>query len=140
MKQSGIVECVFRRPILEQYSHAALQDCTCLESCQNCSIELILNVACNENRTMDVTSDHLDVVARGGYGWREEVDDGEEIARRSENFGHPVGKSASFRISSAHTVLNCSQRLCQTTPLYRQSSFVKSERAKSSEYAVLQRR
>ena len=43
---------------------------------------------------MEVTSNHLDVVARGGYGWREEVDDGEEIARRSENFGHPVGKSA----------------------------------------------
>jgi DNA-directed RNA polymerase II subunit RPB3 len=45
---------------------------------------------------MEVTSNHLDVVARGGYGWREEVDDGEEIARRSETFGHPVGKSASF--------------------------------------------
>ena len=44
---------------------------------------------------MDVTSNHLDVVARGGFGWREEVDDGEEIARRSETFGHPVGKSAS---------------------------------------------
>jgi DNA-directed RNA polymerase II subunit RPB3 len=70
------------------------QDCTCLESCQNCSIELVLNVACNESRTMDITSNHLDVVVRGGFGWREEVDDGEEIARRSENFGHPVGKSA----------------------------------------------
>ena len=44
---------------------------------------------------MDVTSNHLDVVARGGFGWREEVDDGEEIARRSETFGHPVGKSTS---------------------------------------------
>jgi DNA-directed RNA polymerase II subunit RPB3 len=44
---------------------------------------------------MDVTSNHLDVVARGGFGWREEVDDGDEIARRSETFGHPVGKSAS---------------------------------------------
>ena len=43
---------------------------------------------------MEITSNHLDVVARGGYTWREEVDDGEEIARRSENFGHPVGKSA----------------------------------------------
>ncbi|KAI9442536.1 insert subdomain of RNA polymerase alpha subunit [Lactarius indigo] len=69
------------------------RDCTCLDSCQNCSIELSLSVACNENRTMEVTSNHLDVVARGGYGWREEVDDGEEIARRSENFGHPVGKN-----------------------------------------------
>jgi DNA-directed RNA polymerase II subunit RPB3 len=47
---------------------------------------------------MDITSNHLDVVVRGGFGWREEVDDGEEIARRSENFGHPVGKSASPRL------------------------------------------
>ncbi|KAN0130830.1 DNA-directed RNA polymerase, RBP11-like dimerization domain containing protein [Lactarius tabidus] len=69
------------------------RDCTCLESCQNCSIELLLSVACNENRTMEITSNHLDVVARGRYGWREEVDDGEEIARRSETFGHPVGKN-----------------------------------------------
>jgi DNA-directed RNA polymerase II subunit RPB3 len=49
---------------------------------------------------MEITSNHLDVVARGGYGWREEVDDGEEIARRSETFGHPVGKSASFHLDS----------------------------------------
>lgn len=52
---------------------------------------------------MDVTSNHLDVVARGGFGWREEVDDGEEIARRSETFGHPVGKSA-FRSVLSHTL------------------------------------
>ena len=49
-------------------SYTALQDCTCLESCQNCSIELILSMACNENRTVDVTNNHLEVVARGGYG------------------------------------------------------------------------
>ncbi len=51
---------------------------------------------------MEITSNHLDVVARGGFGWREEVDDGEEIARRSENFGHPVGKSASFILNDSH--------------------------------------
>ncbi|KAI0280985.1 hypothetical protein BGY98DRAFT_960338 [Russula aff. rugulosa BPL654] len=82
------------------------RDCTCLESCQNCSIELVLNVACNESRTMDVTSNHLDVVARGGFGWREEVDDGEEIARRSETFGHPVGKND----TSSQPVLICKIR------------------------------
>jgi len=82
------------------------RDCTCLESCQNCSIELVLNVACSENRTMDVTSNHLDVVARGGYGWREEVDDGEEIVRRSETFGHPVGKND----PSAQPILICKIR------------------------------
>jgi len=40
---------------------------------------------------MCIASNHLEIVARGGYDWREEVDDGEDIARRSENFGHPVG-------------------------------------------------
>jgi hypothetical protein len=55
---------------------------------------------------MDVTSNHLDVVARGGFGWREEVDDGEEIARRSETFGHPVGKSAFARFSSFFQTMN----------------------------------
>ena len=124
------------------YSYAALQDCTCLESCQNCSIELVLNVACNENRTMDVTSHHLDVVARGGYGWREEVDDGEEIARRSETFGHPVGKSALyFDLPQAHPALNWSKILCtQMIPLLSQFLYVRFGRAKSLEYVVLLRR
>ena len=68
---------------------------------------------------MEVTSNHLDVVARGGYGWKEEVDDGEEIARRSESFGHPVGKSASFLDSYLHpcTEVCVSRRRRHTTSL-----------------------
>ena len=68
---------------------------------------------------MEVTSNHLDVVARGGYGWKEEVDDGEEIARRSESFGHPVGKSASFLDSHLHpcTEVCVSRRRRHTTSL-----------------------
>jgi len=66
------------------------RDCTCLVSCQYCSIELRLNVACDESRTMDVTSNHLDVVSPG---WSEhEGDAGEELTKRGDQFGHPVGK------------------------------------------------
>ncbi|KAI0051241.1 insert subdomain of RNA polymerase alpha subunit [Auriscalpium vulgare] len=67
------------------------RDCTCLSSCQNCSIELSLNVACNDGRTMDITSDHLEFVRHGN--WKEDAEDGEEIQKRTEDFGFPVGKN-----------------------------------------------
>jgi hypothetical protein len=35
---------------------------TCLGSCQNCSIQLVLNVGSHENRIMDITSNQLDLV------------------------------------------------------------------------------
>lgn len=43
---------------------------------------------------MDITSSHLDVVRpeQGSVGWNEEGDGGEELQKRSETFGHPVGK------------------------------------------------
>ncbi len=46
---------------------------------------------------MDVTSNHLEVVPsdpRGGFGAdpMEQPDNGEELTKRSEHFGHPVGK------------------------------------------------
>ncbi|EGN99713.1 hypothetical protein SERLA73DRAFT_88301 [Serpula lacrymans var. lacrymans S7.3] len=66
------------------------RDCTCLSGCQYCSIELRLDVACHENRTMEVTSNHLDVVDSHTYA--DEGEAGEELTKRGENFGHPVGK------------------------------------------------
>ena len=44
---------------------------------------------------MDVTSNMLEVVptTRPGYGGFDDADGGEELAKRVENFGHPVGKS-----------------------------------------------
>ena len=46
---------------------------------------------------MDVTSNHLEVVPsdpRGGFGAdsMEQPDNGEELTKRIEHFGHPVGK------------------------------------------------
>ncbi|KAI0331046.1 insert subdomain of RNA polymerase alpha subunit [Cubamyces sp. BRFM 1775] len=71
------------------------RDCTCEVRCQYCAIELVLNVACHDGgRTMDVTSNMLEVVptTRPGYGGFDDADGGEELAKRVENFGHPVGK------------------------------------------------
>lgn len=64
------------------------RDCTCARSCQNCSITLLLHVSCSDNRTMDITTNHLDVVAQ----FEDEEPAGEELSKRSKNFGEPVGK------------------------------------------------
>ena len=52
---------------------------------------LELKVACDDDNTMEVTSAHLEVVP-----FPEEEgsqDPGEELSKRGEWFGHPVGKS-----------------------------------------------
>lgn len=68
------------------------RDCTCLAGCSFCSIQLILNVGCHDDTTMEVTSAHLDVIP-----YPEEnidtQDSGEELSKRGEHFGHPVGKN-----------------------------------------------
>ncbi|KAI9066613.1 RBP11-like subunits of RNA polymerase [Trametes sanguinea] len=73
------------------------RDCTCEVRCQYCAIELVLNVACHDaGRTMDITSNMLEVVptTRPGFGGGfDDGDVGEELAKRVENFGHPVGKN-----------------------------------------------
>ncbi|KAG5726060.1 DNA-directed RNA polymerase II subunit RPB3 [Termitomyces sp. T112] len=69
------------------------RDCTCLAGCDSCSLMLHLNVQCNDDSTMDVTSHYLDLVPAGTREtWAEYSEPGEEIAKRSENFGRPVGK------------------------------------------------
>ncbi|KAF9654013.1 DNA-directed RNA polymerase II polypeptide [Thelephora ganbajun] len=66
------------------------RDCTCSVSCRYCAIQLVLRVSCNDNETLHVTSDHLEVVAQTSYDDEGEV--GDELSKRSEEFGHPVGK------------------------------------------------
>ncbi|KAI0769600.1 DNA-directed RNA polymerase [Trametes elegans] len=71
------------------------RDCTCEVRCQYCAIELVLNVACHDGgHTMDVTSNMLEVVptTRPGFGGFDADADGEELTKRVQNFGHPVGK------------------------------------------------
>ncbi|KAF8070125.1 DNA-directed RNA polymerase II, subunit 3 [Lyophyllum atratum] len=70
------------------------RDCTCLAGCDNCSIMLVLNVQCNDHHTMDVTSHHLDLVPPGTPEiWsNEDHDIGDELQKRGEGFGKPVGK------------------------------------------------
>lgn len=70
------------------------QDCTCLSGCKYCAIELRLDVVCNENRTMEVTSHHLEVVEfMVDTASRDNtIQEGDEVAKRGEGFGNPVGK------------------------------------------------
>ncbi|KAF8798708.1 insert subdomain of RNA polymerase alpha subunit [Phlegmacium glaucopus] len=67
------------------------RDCTCLAGCPLCSILLVLHVACNDDTTMDITSDHLEV---NPFPEDENTtsESGEELSKRGEYFGHPVGK------------------------------------------------
>jgi DNA-directed RNA polymerase II subunit RPB3 len=67
-----------------------MQDCICLSGCQYCSIELRLDVSCNDNRTMEVTSNHLEVIPPFS---QDQGSPGDELTKRGEDFGQPVGKS-----------------------------------------------
>ncbi|KAJ7287514.1 DNA-directed RNA polymerase II, subunit 3 [Mycena rebaudengoi] len=70
------------------------RDCTCLASCKYCSIQLNLHVSCNNNETMDITSNHLEVATDTGWDdIGQEGEAGEEPSKRGENFGFPVGKN-----------------------------------------------
>ncbi|KAK7057174.1 serine/threonine protein kinase [Favolaschia claudopus] len=71
------------------------RDCTCMAACQYCSVRLQLDVACHNNTTMDITSDHLEVVSyqMNDFDNIGEGEAGDEPSKRSEYFGHPVGKN-----------------------------------------------
>ncbi|KAF9012332.1 DNA-directed RNA polymerase [Cyathus striatus] len=68
------------------------RDCTCLAGCSFCSILLMLNISCQDDNTMDVTSNHLEVIPFPENA-TDEPDLGEELSKRGEFFGHPVGKN-----------------------------------------------
>lgn len=93
-------------PVLSIFSPFQ-QDCTCDTFCQNCAIELVLNISCNESRTLDVTSNHLEVVVKDPYSYIDPLAD--ELRNRPENFGHPVGKSESPLDSHLRFVFNPSR-------------------------------
>ncbi|KIJ61314.1 hypothetical protein HYDPIDRAFT_116070 [Hydnomerulius pinastri MD-312] len=70
------------------------RDCSCLSGCKYCAIELRLDVVCNDNRTMEVTSNHLEVVEfTQDVSVDQILQEGEEITKRGESFGFPVGKN-----------------------------------------------
>ncbi|KAI0823358.1 DNA-directed RNA polymerase [Trametes gibbosa] len=71
------------------------RDCTCEVRCQYCAVELVLNASCSEGgRTMEITSNMLTVVptTRPGFGFDVDADGSEELAKRVETFGHPIGQ------------------------------------------------
>jgi DNA-directed RNA polymerase II subunit RPB3 len=65
-----------------------------MDYCQLCSIILTLNVACHESRTMDITSDHLEVSQN--FGGDDGANYGVEPPQRVAQFGWPVGKGGSI--------------------------------------------
>lgn len=53
-------------------------------------MSLFLHVLCSDDNTMDVTSNHLEVVPFPTVDQLSEP--GEEMTKRVDTFGHPVGK------------------------------------------------
>lgn len=108
------------------------QDCTCEVRCQFCAIELRLDVACHEaNKTMFVTSDMLEVVPTtrpGTFSSFDPEETGEELTKRGENFGHPIGKGTCALLWSLLYAPIPATKTTRTSP---QSSFAKSVWARS---------
>ncbi|KAG9103761.1 45 kDa subunit of RNA polymerase II [Ceratobasidium sp. 370] len=69
------------------------RDCTCISRCKYCSVELFLHVV-STSQPIDITSNNLDVVppSTGQFGDESEGEAGEELSKRPDNFGQPVGK------------------------------------------------
>ncbi|KAJ8696866.1 RNA polymerase II subunit 3 [Pleurotus ostreatus] len=89
------------------------RDCTCPAGCPICSIWLQLSVTCTDDRTIDVTSDNLEVVP-GPFGMSMSMDDApEELTKRGPYFGHPVSKHE----PGAQPVLLCKIRKGQELKL-----------------------
>ncbi|KAL0955923.1 hypothetical protein HGRIS_002115 [Hohenbuehelia grisea] len=70
------------------------RDCNCIAGCEACAVWLILNKSCQGDDTIDVTSNDLEVVPGGFAGQYDmgTIADAEELAKRGQNFGHPVSK------------------------------------------------
>ncbi|KAJ3517300.1 hypothetical protein NMY22_g13994 [Coprinellus aureogranulatus] len=69
------------------------RDCTCMRGCEFCAVMLELNVKCDDDNTMEVTSQHLEVVPVTVDEANDVNDTGDEIAKRSSDFGWPAGRS-----------------------------------------------
>ncbi|KAK7687085.1 hypothetical protein QCA50_009586 [Cerrena zonata] len=79
------------------------RDCNCMNGCKFCTVILSLQVSCSEEgKTMMVTSNQLEVIPQ-----QDLYDDGaEEMSKRPENFGQPVGKDD----AAAEPILICKMR------------------------------
>ncbi len=88
---------------------------------------------------MHVTSNMLEVVPTskpGAYGSFEVDEGGEELAKRVENFGHPIGKGSSpsvLNVPRCHIIVLVVKQMTRT---YLQSSSARFGRVRSSRYVV----
>lgn len=71
--------------------------------CDYCTVVINLRVTASD-QNLDVTSDHLDVepVGIGGMNY-DEAETGEELSKRVENFGHPVGRGMLLKVMFSTT-------------------------------------
>lgn len=61
---------------------------------------LVLNVACHDDQTMEITSHHLEPTPiTDEFGLSDGNEVGEEQAKRGPYFGHPVGKREFWTVS-----------------------------------------
>ena len=78
---------------------------------------LTLNVSCTEEeKTVNITSNHLEVQQQG-YDFNDAENEGDELSKRVEYFGWPVGKSVLFfprHIQLILTVLTSRQPHCRS--------------------------
>ncbi|KAI0081215.1 RBP11-like subunits of RNA polymerase [Panus rudis PR-1116 ss-1] len=82
------------------------RDCTCLNGCAYCTVILDINVSCSvAGETMNITSNHLEVVSQQD-SFELEMNPGDELSKRPDNFGMPVGKSD----GSSEPILICKIR------------------------------
>ena len=115
-----------RQSVIQEYvlittfillSLTVIEDCTCLAGCPLCSILLVLHVACNDDTTLDITSNHLEV---NPFPEDENTasESGEELTKRGEYFGHPVGKRVSSFVLSLFYCLQSLQRRARRCPCF----------------------
>ncbi|KAI0344837.1 RBP11-like subunits of RNA polymerase [Trametopsis cervina] len=77
------------------------RDCTCSSYCAYCSVVLTLDIKCTtQHAKIDVTSNHLEPSAIYGV---DEGDAGEELGKRVDGFGLPVGRNE----AGVHPILIC---------------------------------
>ncbi|KAH8827981.1 insert subdomain of RNA polymerase alpha subunit [Flagelloscypha sp. PMI_526] len=69
-------------------------DCPCDGGCNFCTVVLRLQVKCNQLTTLEITSNHLEVVpVEQMFKSNNAMEDGDELSRRHEKFGWPVSKA-----------------------------------------------
>lgn len=69
------------------------RDCGCDEGCSFCMVKLVLNVKCERDEALSVTTAHLDVVPPENSGDHDDLEGMMMLNQRPRDFGFPIGKN-----------------------------------------------